>query len=238
MNTSPIRIIVADSQPDFRESIVKSFSAQKDFCIVGVGSDGYDALSLVRETRPDVALVEFDLPVLDGLKIAAALMFHSPATQMLLLLRNCDDGHILRMVSVGSYNCVLESCPHDEICSAVRLVHRGEGYITNKIAVHVASLLADHLYGGRRRPSVPLGVNKTAFNIIGLLGQGRTTREIATALNLSEGTVRNHISHLLQKLGFEQRTQLAVYACSNGITMMMQSLPGENTGGDKSSAKP
>jgi DNA-binding NarL/FixJ family response regulator len=222
-----VRIIVVDSQTDFRDSIVKFLSAQEDFAVVGVGNDGFDALKLTESLKPDVAILEFEMPMINATKISPSLKMRSPDTSIVILTSTADDDTVLRIISTGLSGYILRSSVLDEISMAVHRVNEGSYYMSDEIASHMIRLFSEFIQEKpvlRTNLSVirndtlePILVNKIELKIAQAIGRGCTNRQISEELELKEGTVRNYISVILQKTGLKHRTQIAIYAVNNGF---------------------
>jgi DNA-binding NarL/FixJ family response regulator len=222
-----ISIVVVDSQVGFRDSITNLLSMQKDFRVLASGKDGFDALKLIEELKPDVAILELELPLLDAMKISPSIRLRSPGTSIILLTNTHDDETILQMISNGLSGYLLRSSVLDEISSAVRRVYGGAGYhMSPEAGFRAIRLFSDFLNKGMARippdaasgeTSDPLFLNRIEMRIAASIGEGLSNRQIAERLALKEGTVRNYISVILQKTGLSHRTQIAIYAFKNGF---------------------
>ncbi|MDR3302452.1 MAG: response regulator transcription factor [Spirochaetaceae bacterium] len=222
-----IRVVIVDSQDDFRDNIKNILSSQKDFDVIGVGSDGYDALNLVAELKPDVVLLDIELPMLNGMKICPSLKIRSPNTAIIIVTTASDDATILRWISNGLSGFLLRISVFDEISMAVRRVHKNGFYMSCEIILRVIRLFTEFVQENSpsrakfflepEKTIEPLVINKVEMRIAAYIGQGLSNKQIAEQLNLKDGTVRNYISLILQKTGLEHRTQIAIYAFNNGF---------------------
>jgi DNA-binding NarL/FixJ family response regulator len=222
-----IRVVIVDSENDFRDSVKNLLSAQKDFDVVGVGGDGYDALKLVDELKPDVALLELELPMLNAMKIYPSLKLRSPNTAIIILTKTSDDATILRGISTGLSGYLLRSSVLDEISLAVRRVHSDGFHMSREIALRAFQLFSESIQENSHsnakisivpeKTLEPLLINKVEMQIAAYIGEGLSNKQIAEQMNLKDGTVRNYISLILQKTGLEHRTQIAIYAFNNGF---------------------
>jgi DNA-binding NarL/FixJ family response regulator len=222
-----IRIVVVDSQNEFRKSVVNLLSSQNDFDVVGVGRDGFDALKLIETLKPDLAILELELPMLSALKVCPSAKIRSPETDVIILASSVSDETILGVVKNELAGYMLRSSVKDEICVAVHSIAEGGYHMSRDIISRMIKLFGEFV---QNEPSVvpklsidgekeldPILINKIELKIARCIGLGRSNRQIAEDLDLKEGTVRNYISVILQKTGLQHRTQIAIYAFNNGF---------------------
>jgi DNA-binding NarL/FixJ family response regulator len=235
-----IHIVVVDSQEDYRGYLCEYLSNQDDFKIIGSGKDSYEAVKLVETYKPDIVLLEIPLPLDDGIKTADLIKYRSPHTSVIIHW----DGKERRIFSVlfnGVSGCITKQINRELLCHSIRTVYHGGSLVApdvaDKFRTITASLTGNILisrgelrttqFNRKRRDTVQNdsgGIAELSRNIspaekqiIGFVGQGCTNREIAEKLYLSEGTIRNYVSAVLQKMGFRDRTQVAIYAVKAGL---------------------
>ena len=240
-----IRILIVDGQDEYRSYLFEYLSNQKDFEVVGAGKDSYDAVKLVEAQKPDVVLMDINLPLGDGVKTAALIKYRSPNTQVIINW----DGKERRILSVFFNDIsgyITKQINNDLLCHAIRAVYYGGSLVAPEIAVKFRSIITglsgDVLknrgelrsnrsnndarrqkkpeYSGDgtgSRKELPGSISPSEKQIMGFVGQGYTNREIAEKLCLTEGTIRNYISSVLHKTGFRDRTQVAIYAVKVGL---------------------
>ena len=226
-----IRVVVVDDQDLVRDSLRILLSAQEDLEVVGLGKDGYDALKLVESLKPDVVLLDIRMPIMDGVEATAMLKKKSPDTAIIILTTFDDDEYVLKAIRNGASGYLLKSGGMDELAQAIRTVHAGGSLMTPEIATKAFRLFSE-LAREKGRPSaaestangvvasegaLPLDLSRTELQIMALIGSGRANKEVAADMELSEGTVRNYISGILQKTGLRDRTQVAIFAVRNGM---------------------
>jgi len=226
-----IRVAVVDDQDLVRDSLHILLSAQEDLEVVGLGKDGYDALKLVDSLKPDVVLLDIRMPIMDGVEATAMLKKKSPGTAIIILTTFDDDEYVLKAIKNGASGYLLKSGGMDELAQAIRTVHAGGSLMTPEIATKAFRLFSElaREMGGpavaahpapraaAAEGALPLGLSRTELQIMALIGSGRANKEVATDMELSEGTVRNYISGILQKTGLRDRTQVAIFAVRNGM---------------------
>lgn len=214
-----IKIGIVDDQDMVRDSLKILLSAQEDFDVVGIGKDGYDALRLVTNLHPDVLLLDIRMPIMDGVEATAMLKARSPSTSIIILTTFDDDEYVLNAICNGASGYLLKSAAMDELAKAIRTVYAGGSLMTPEIATKAFRMFSEIAKKHTKKEklekdytSLPENLNRTELDIIGKIGKGLSNKEIASALSLSEGTVRNYISNILQKTGFRDRTQIAIFA--------------------------
>lgn len=223
---APIRVLIADDQPLIRRGMALLLEAEPDIIVVGQAADGIEAAALARELHPDVVLMDLHMPrrggVLATREIAAAL----PGTRVMVLTTFDTDDLVFEAVRAGAQAYLLKDASEDEVLETVRAVHRGESRLTPHVARKVMDqfrLLAN------RQPAVPPPAEPVAAPpaasaaasaqdpltareaaVLELIAKGHSNRQIAAELFLAEGTVKNHVSRVMQKLHANTRTELAV----------------------------
>jgi DNA-binding NarL/FixJ family response regulator len=187
--------------------------------VVGEAADGVEALRLVPETRPDVALVDARMPRMDGVELIRRLSEEHPRVSAIVLTTFDDDEYVFGGLRAGARGYLLKDTPPEELVSGIEKASRDETVLGGQIAARVVSEL--------RRTTEPAGrasrpghevLSGREVEVAKLVGTGATNREIALRLYISEGTAKNHISRILRKLGLRDRTQLALYAVERGWT--------------------
>jgi DNA-binding NarL/FixJ family response regulator len=214
-----IRIGIVDDQDLVRDSLKILLSAQDDFEVVGIGKDGYEALKLVENYHPDVLLLDIRMPIMDGVEATAMLKARSPNTSIIILTTFDDDEYVLNAIRNGASGYLLKSSAMDELAKAIRTVHAGGSLMTPEIATKAFKMFSEivkeypkKITSVKDETTLPCNLNKTELEIISHIGNGLANKEIASILKLSEGTVRNYISSILQKTGLRDRTQIAIFA--------------------------
>lgn len=205
--TEAIRILVADDHPLFREGVVHSLAAQPDLAVVGEAASGEEALRLAQELLPDVVLLDIAMPGWGGLATAEKLATACPATKVVMLTVAEDEDKLLAAFSAGARGYVLKGVSARDLAAVVRSVEQGEVYVSPSLA---AGILVALTHG---RPVDPLGeLTEKERDILKLVGQGLTNREIGEHVHLSEKTIKHYITNILQKLQVRSRVEAALLA--------------------------
>ena len=198
----PIRILIADDHPIVRDGLAAILSTQPDFDVVGQAGDGQQALDLVAQLDPDILLLDLEMPRLDGVATLVQLASLPSPPRVIVFTVFDTDERIVAAVEAGAQGYLLKGVPRDEIFSAIRVVNNG-GSLLQPI---IASRLMRHISGrAASRPLDPLTPRE--LEVLRALALGRTNREIATELTISERTVKFHVSAILDKLGASNRTE-------------------------------
>jgi DNA-binding NarL/FixJ family response regulator len=208
MTGEPVRVLIADDQPLVREGIASLLALEPDIEVVGVAADGSAALALAVEKAPDVVLMDIRMPGVDGVEAAARLRGRA---RVIMLTTFDDDTYVIEALRAGASGYLLKDVPATELAAAVRLAHAGVDQFASTVSQRIAGML-------RAKPPAPdTPFTKRELDVLRLIADGHSNRDIARKLYLSEGTVKNHVSSILARLGVRDRTQAAIYALDNGL---------------------
>jgi DNA-binding NarL/FixJ family response regulator len=201
-----ITVLIADDHPVVRQGIAVLLSVQDDIEVAGEAADGEEALRLAASLRPDVLLLDLKLPGLDGIGVLERLAEHSAATRALVLTSAADKAKVASAMQAGAAGFLYKDVDPDALVRAIRSVHDGHTLLT----AAAAELLSG---GAPGRGGRGIGaLTSRERQVLSLLADGRSNREIARALGVSEKTIKTHVSSVLAKLGVADRTQAAVLA--------------------------
>jgi DNA-binding NarL/FixJ family response regulator len=209
----PVRVLLADDQALFREALATLLGARPEVQVVGEAGDGFQALQRSADLRPDVVLMDLHMPVLDGIAATRRLRAEQPEVRVLALTTFDDDEDVFEALRAGALGYLLKDVSSDRLVEAVLAAARGESVLQPSVAAKVVARLAQLDAAPRSRPQplvVPLSDRE--LDVLRLLADGRSNREIAGELFLAEGTVKNHVTNVLAKLGARDRTQAALRA--------------------------
>lgn len=206
--TDPIRILLADDHPLFRDGVAHSLEVEPSFQIIGQADSGKKAVELARQTRPDVVLLDVNMPDIGGIAAARAITAELPATRIMMLTVAENREVLMDALKAGAHGYVLKGISAAELRDAVQRVFSGEAYVTPMLA---ASLLTEF-----SRPATsnnPLAdLTPREADVLELLKEGLTNREIGERANLSEKTVKHYMTNILQKLHVRSRTEAVLVA--------------------------
>jgi DNA-binding NarL/FixJ family response regulator len=216
--SAPIRILLVDDQARFRESLALLLGGQPDLLVVGEAANGEAALAQVAAARPQVVLMDLRMPILDGVAATRRLGAEHPDVQVIALTTFDDDEDVFAALRAGALGYLLKDVSGVTLFDAVRAAARGESFLPPAIATKVVAGIT-RMGEALQAPPRPLPhpLSERELQIVQLLAQGATNREIAAALVVAEGTVKNHITNVLGKLGARDRAQAALIAKDLGI---------------------
>ena len=210
-----IRVAIVDDQPLLTDGLGRIIGAQPGMEVVGTAHDGASGVRMARELKPDVVLMDINMPVMDGVAATREIRDLLPDTKVLILTVQADDLHVFRGIKAGAAGYLLKDCTPDDLSRAIQTVHAGETIMAPEIARKVLLVFED----AHQEPSAPT-LTERETEIIAAIARGRGNKQIARALNISEKTVRNHISNIYKKLHVYDRTQAVLYAIREGLVDM------------------
>ncbi|HET8905872.1 MAG TPA: response regulator transcription factor [Ktedonobacterales bacterium] len=206
-----ISMVIVDDHPFFREGVATILGNQPDIDVVGQGGTAQEALDLARDLLPDVLLLDIDIPG-GGLQAAQHIARTCPVVKIVMLTVSADEEHVLSAFKAGAHAYVLKGVAKQELIHILHAVYAGEGYVTPTLA---ASLLSEMSSAspGERAPAVSFDeLTERERQILELIAQGDSNREIGQKLYLTEKTVKHYVTNLLQKLHVRNRVEAAVLA--------------------------
>jgi two-component system, NarL family, nitrate/nitrite response regulator NarL len=206
-----VRVLVADDHPLYREGVVRALSASGQVELVGEAGDGRDALAQIQEHRPDVALLDYKLPGLDGVAVTNAVVRDGLPTRVLLVSAFTDSGVVYQALETGAAGFVSKEARREQIVDAVLACARGENVVPPDIAAGLVSEI--RLRKQDDRPAL----TPREHEILRLIAAGKSLPEIAKELYLGLTTVKTHVQHLYEKLGVSDRAAAVASAMRRGL---------------------
>ena len=205
-----IRILIADDDPIVIQGLLMIFGSKDEFEVVGTAANGREAVSLAREKKPDIAVLDIRMPIMNGIE-AASVMLKEELCAPLLLTTFDEPELIADALFTGARGYILKNSPADRILSAVTAVAEGGTVFAPDVIKYIKDMIKKPTKEGREaKEDVFLGLTPRELEIASLVAEGMSNAEISKKLFLADGTVRNHISAILEKTGLEHRTQIAV----------------------------
>ncbi|MDH6565380.1 DNA-binding NarL/FixJ family response regulator [Streptomyces sp. SAI-117] len=209
-----VRVLVVDDQQLIRDGIASLLSIRAGITVVGTAVNGREALAKAVELRPDVVLMDVRMPELDGVEAVAVLRGRMPECRVVMLTTFDDEEYVVQALRAGASGYLLKDLPADELAQAIRLAHAGVTQLDASVAGRLAASLPAPTPGPAELAAT---LSPREIDILRLVARGRSNREIAAQLYLSEGTVKNHISRILSRLSLRDRTQAALHARDLGL---------------------
>ena len=219
----PTRLAIVDDHELTRQSLQNMLADEDDIEIVGEAANGRQALLLCSRLRPDLILMDVRMPEMDGLAATKEVKQRYPETSVMMLTMHENPDYLLEALKAGAAGYVLKDAPQEEIIAAVRRVRNGESPMDPELAARLLRRLANEgeVRAGARTPQAaahaPESLTPRELEVLGLMKLGRTNRQIAADLVISLGTAKNHVEHIIAKLGVSDRTQAVVKALELGI---------------------
>ena len=208
----PIRILLADDHPMFREGVAHSLGSEPDLEVIAQAASGEEAVELAQRLTPDVALLDITMPGIGGIAAAARIAASVPDMRILMLTVSEDKDNLLAALKAGAHGYVLKGASASELRAIVRRVAGGEAFVTPALATR---LLVEFSRPQARDPLSELTARE--HDVIELLSLGSSNREIAERLHLAEKTVKHYVTCILQKLHARSRTEAALIAVQHGL---------------------
>ena len=200
-----MKILIVDDHPLLRAGIAAVIGGESDMTLVGEASNGREALERFRELRPDVTVMDLQMPELDGVAATAAIMDEWPDARVIMLSTYRGDAQAYRALKAGACGYMLKSTVRTDLLNALRTVHAGRRHIPPEIAAELAEHMVESALSGRE------------LEVLKLVAAGNTNKAVATSMFLSEDTVKSHMKTITSKLGANDRTHAVMIAVKRGI---------------------
>lgn len=215
-----IKVLIADDQELIRQSLSIVLNTKEGIEVTDTVANGQEVIASVRKNRPDVILMDIRMPKMDGVQCTKIIKDNYSEIKIIILTTFDDDEYVYNALKWGASGYLLKGVSMDGLTNEIRTVYSGQAMINPDIATKVVRLFsqmakADYVVDVDQKRTENL--TKTEWKIINEVGRGSSNKEIAENLNLSEGTVRNYLSGILNKLEFRDRTQLAIWAVQNKV---------------------
>ena len=209
-----IRVLIVDDHHVVRRGLLFFLKTQKDIEVIGEAKNGFEAVELVESLQPDIVLMDLVMPEMDGIQATKKIKAKWPNVAILMLTSFSDKDHVLPAIEAGAAGYQLKDIEPDELVNAIRQIIRGE----NIIHPVATSQLEEVLREEENLPHVKNPLTPRERDVLAELTKGKSNREIASSLFVTEKTVKTHISNIFTKLEVQDRTQAALYAVKHGLT--------------------
>lgn len=219
-----ITIALIDDHKLFREGVKRILSYEPSFDVIAEADDGSEAKSLIEEHEPDVVLMDINMPEVNGIEATRELIEHFPNTKIIILSIHEDETYVTHALQSGAQGYLLKEIDTESLMEAIKVVHDGGSYlhpkVTHNLVKEYRKLIDDKESNTALKPveyRKPLHLlTRRECQVLQLLSEGQSNRKIAETLVISEKTVKNHVSNILQKMEVDDRTQAVVTAIKNG----------------------
>jgi DNA-binding NarL/FixJ family response regulator len=206
-----LKILIVDDDALIRDGLKILVGIESDMEVIGTAANGQEALEMCKRDKPDLVLMDIRMPVLDGVLGTKRIKEYASDIKVVILTTFKDDEYIKEAIKNGAEGYVLKNQSSDSIIECLRAVEKGNSVFEKEVADTISSMLKE----GNRKTPEDFALSDRDFEILRLIGEGLSNKEIASSLFLSEGTVRNYVTELLEKLELRDRTQMAIFYLKN-----------------------
>ena len=212
-----VRVLICDDQTVVREGLAAILSTDDEIEVVGLARNGEEALALAAEERPDVVLMDLNMPVMNGVQATQRLRHRHPTLRVLILTTYADDAWVIDAIRAGAAGYLLKDTRRDDLVAAIKGTAEGKSFLDPAVAGKLMRQMAEEPAARSIATAQVEALTERELEVLRLLAQGDSNPEIAQQVHLAPGTVRNYVSTILQKLGVGDRTQAAVVALQRGL---------------------
>lgn len=212
-----VRILLVEDQTIVRNGLKMIVEQEKEFEIIAQASNGIEALEILEKTHIDLVLMDIRMPEMNGIEATKRIRERFPKLKVLILTTFDDEEYAYETLKDGANGFILKTDQPEKLIASIKSVLEGGLVLQEDVAAKLMPKLLNSDYSLKQQCKQQLNLTDRENEIVKLVGEGKTNKEIAQALFLSVGTVKNHITHILQQLELRDRTQLAIFAVKNGI---------------------
>ncbi len=220
--SEPLRILLADDHVLFRTGVATVLASRLDMEVVGEARDGFEAIALARETMPDIILMDIAMPRCSGLEATRQIKREMPYVKVVIITVSDNDEDLFEAIKCGAQGYLIKDLKTHQLFEVIEGVVRGEAFLSGVIAARILQEFQRPAEDVIRRSQAIEPLTGREIEVLGLVVEGRANREIASALVISESTVKNHLRNILGKLHLRNRIQAAVYAVREGLVEASQ----------------
>ncbi len=213
MSETKIRILIVDDHAVVRKGIRALLATENDLDVIGEAVDGQEAVALYGELDPDLLLLDLIMPKVNGIEVIKKIKGDHPQAKILVLTSFAADDQVFPAIKAGALGYLLKDTEPDDLINAIRQVYRGE----SSLSPAVARKVLEEVFHPAEKPLSPDPLTRREVDVLQVLAKGKSNRDIAEELTISETTVRTHVSNILGKLHLASRTEAALYALKEGM---------------------
>lgn len=212
-----IKLVIADDHHVVRRGLIFFLNTQQDIEVIGEASNGEEALQLIKELHPDIVIMDLSMPKLNGIEATEQIKNEGLLVKVMILTSFYDQDHILPAIEAGAAGYYVKDSDPDELVTAIRKIYEGEKQFHSKITTQLVSALTNKSES-KSEETIHDKLTKREMDVLKEITRGKSNKEIASSLFITEKTAKTHVSNILAKLQLQDRTQLALYAIRNGIS--------------------
>ncbi|TAH63936.1 MAG: response regulator transcription factor [Gottschalkiaceae bacterium] len=216
MNDKKITVMIVDDHSLMREGLKQILELENDIEVVGLVSNGEDAIKYAQQSKPDVILLDINMPKMNGLDVLRRLKDIGVDSKIIMLTIHDDREYLYETVKIGANGYVLKDSDSDTLISAIKDVHKGKSYIQPSLSELLVKDI-NSIEGKSKEASFIESLTKREYEVLTLIAEGMNNREIAEKLFISEKTVKNHVSKIFKKIDVTDRVQAAIFTFKNNI---------------------
>jgi DNA-binding NarL/FixJ family response regulator len=216
-STESIRVLLVDDHPLFRKGIVSLLSAEPGFAVVGEASNGQDAIEKARDLMPDVILMDISMPGVNGLEATQRIKAEFPYVRIVMLTVSDADENLFEAIKSGAQGYLLKKIEPQTLFSTLRKVVEGEAPMSGVMATKLLAEFSRQTRRASQSPTAVATLTEREREVLNHIADGKTNKDIASALSIAENTVKNHLKNILEKLHLENRVQAATFALRQGL---------------------
>jgi len=212
-----LRILLVDDHVLFRKGLASLLASQPDIEVIGEASDGIEAIHAAKELKPDLIMMDINMPECDGLQATRIIKQSMPQVKIVMLTASDDDEYLFEAIKIGAQGYLLKDLELYQLLDLLESISKGEAILSSAMATKIFKEFNRSSHNGRQRDNNEEELTDREVTILKYVAQGLMNKEIADTLDISENTVKIHLRNILEKLHLKNRIQAAVYAVRQGI---------------------
>jgi DNA-binding NarL/FixJ family response regulator len=218
-----IRVLIADDHHLFREMLFHTLSEEEDIEVVGEACDGRDAIEKAKSLRPEIILLDINMPYVNGLEAIRVIKSEYPECKVVILTALEEDSYIFKFIKEGATGYLMKDTSAEEVIRAIRSAYSGESLVQPRVVSKILREFCkltdkNEQSPGREKHEILSTLTEREKEVLGLVAQGLNNREIASSLFISEATVKSHVANLMNKLNLRDRVEMVLFALKSGMS--------------------